>query len=130
MGTKKLRPQKNRKPKENYSVSQLKTDVAREVGFTRRDTEKVINEVWVQIGKAIMEKQTVYLPNIGILFPCVTPPKKAVALRDEFDNPEKIVIPAKWRLRIQPHSVFQNKLAETEVTKKELEDCYYEVKKD
>ena len=123
-----LKLQKNRKPKDNYSVSQLKTDVAKAAGFTRRDTSKVIDEVWKHIGDALMNKQTFHIPKVAILYPCIKPPRVAVALRDNFDNPEKIQLPATWRLRIQPSSSFQNELAKVKVSKRELDNCYRTVK--
>jgi hypothetical protein len=61
---------------------------------------------------------------VGTLFPSLKPERIGVSLKGGQGAPEKIIVPAAFRLRFMPSATIKDSLAKVEVTPEELEDIY------
>lgn len=121
----KLKPQKSRKPDESLKIIEIQRAVSDEIGVPKTEVARVMTSYFKHVRQGILDKKTVYLPKIGILYPCLAPPRRNVATGEDFDNSERVDLPAKYRARLQISGTLKEDVAEMEVTKQDIDDMYH-----
>ena len=120
----KLKPQRSRRPSEKLNLTNVYFAISEETGFTVSDIKKVLNNYFDVINQGLHDKKTVLIPRVGTLFPSLKPERIGVSLKGGQGAPEKIIVPAAFRLRFMPSATIKDSLAKVEVTPEELEDIY------
>ena len=118
----KLKPQKNRKPKESYHYKDLEKDVAEELGYTVKSISEILKVMREKMAEALLDKKSVEIPKIGILYPVIKPPRVGVLMKSK--NMDKVIVPAAYRLRLQPSGVIAEDLSRLSISQREIEEIY------
>lgn len=120
----KLKPMSRRKSPKSIPFKTLRDKVAEKTGLTKEDTDETIYAFLDEIREAILRKEFVRLPEIGILYPVIKPSRVGMALNGGKGKPKKMVVPDRWMLRFQDAKDLRRDLYEVPVSKEDVDHIY------
>ena len=120
-----IKPLKDRKPKQSLSHSKLITDIAKDLGFSRANVLEVIHEFEKRITDGLLEGKKVLIPKIGILFPAVRPSRPATKLNGGVGKPEVYMAEPFWMVRYTMSRDLKIRINKNPVTEADVETIYY-----
>ncbi len=124
----KLKTSTVRKPKENLSTLELQKQVSDEIGVPKTEVARVINCYFEKMKEGLESKKTIYMSGLGILYPCLNPPRTGVCMGENFDSDERADLPARWALKLQVSKTFKKTMSELDVSEEEIDNMYYKDK--
>lgn len=125
MEERKLKPQKQRKPKEILSLSTAVQNISKKTGFKNSDIKLVCDLLFMEMKEGLISKKQVKLPGMGILYPVIKRSRVGVNLNGNKGKPVKCIVPDRWISRYQARKTFDAKLSKLKVTEQELDAMYY-----
>ena len=129
MGEKKLKNVRARKPKDQLKPHEMINITAKRTGFRREDVSLCIDVLTELIRESIMDRKSVKLKGIGMIFPVVNPPRVLTNMGGQGHSSYKRKLhPPWWSCRFVPEIKLKFDIKDMVVTKKDLAHIYEDVK--
>lgn len=121
----KLKYMYQRMPDKKVGTVEIVNAIHKKTGFARMHIDEVIKELSNVIEESLQERKSVYLHNIGTIFPVIKPGKNVVKINKfKEKGAELMYMPARWVCKFKVKPSFAKKLLITEPTKEEVDNIY------
>ncbi len=124
MSERKLTNPKTRKPKKQKLYTQLLNEVAEETGFSKSDIKIVIRCFIKKVKEAILSKQKVSIPTIGMIYPTIRRGKD-VSNSPWAEVAQQIWAGSRWLIKIKANEKMEAELKEMSVSPLEERKMFY-----
>lgn len=115
-----------RMPEKKTGIPELRRKVHEKTGYSVTSIGEVLDVFFEEIGNELMDKNSVSLPHIGILYPYIKPEKNVVRINNTIEGKgaELMKMPARWVCKFKVKSTFAKKLLDEPPTPEEIEKIY------
>lgn len=114
-----------RKPKSVILIDEITREVQERTGFRHQDIKEVFLCCIDVLVEKLCEKRKFSLPKIGLIYPTIKRGRFNMAMFGGLKKPEKIWMPSRWVLRLQPGGEIVKKLLDVPVLPDEEEEMFY-----
>lgn len=131
MEKRKLKRYQLRIPKVKVSINEIIDEVSNKTGFSKTDIKIVYRSICMTIKEKILEKKSVTIPHLGIIFPRIRPERRATDMArgkaTEGAKPKVITVPARYTLQFNGDRTIKQDLLKLNISKEEIDDIYVDL---
>jgi len=120
----KLRPIRERKPKDMVKMKDFAKEISKRTGFTVTDITKVWRtgiEIIIEYMKA---NRAIALPKIGMIYPFIKPARVVMSMNGGIGTPTKMTMASRWIVKYQPGKFIKEELLKYPPTEEEVDNLY------
>lgn len=120
----KLKPLRNRKPKETTTLPQMSKAIMEDTGFRECDIQQVLRSMTNYIKDSMLEGKAVSMPKLGIFYPLLKPARTVMSMNGGVGTPTKMRMDDRWQMKFKSSESIQGVLAAKKPTQEEIDNLY------